>query len=128
MTKQSRLTEETERLNAMLREATAAIVALDLGTAAEIEFTLGVGQERTLGFGKRDQGWQIYVGYDNGEEVTLLNASRLTRVRAVAYLPELVKTLCVRADAEAEEVREATNEARAFVFDLQRGAYDRGDL
>ncbi len=117
---QQRLSDATDQLNVVLKEAEGAIRALKLGVTAQVCYPDG---EAWLKFTRYGQEWRLLVideeeGDTENGSVLVLNATRQRRIQTVPLLQPLVVALCAALQKEIDRVEASSKAAEAFVAGL----------
>lgn len=124
------LNKQSDELNDSLKSFEEKLASLRLGVSAWAKPPIekhtddrdGVEYRTTLGYSKITGSWCLTIGYENDMDdesssfVQLSQASRDIRMKAVRYLPNLLKALEEAAINEVKEVEEA----RVFMRDMTK--------
>ena len=105
----------TIKINPLIARAEQQLAAMQFRVSAEVEMPGGV----LLAFMKVDMAWRLMVVNANGDGKPLENMSRLTRLRALALLPQLVDALQASAEMQLEQATQIMGAATAYLDGLE---------
>lgn len=108
----------TEKLNALLKEAEAAICASQEHVEVQVKLPSGP----LLKYGKWNGLWGLYVCFSDGHTVPLSNVSRALRVEAALALHDLVAKIPEALANETERTLAAVEKMEEFMSRAERPA------
>lgn len=113
------LTAETEMLNTDLAAVEEQLKAMRFGVRASVPMVFEESDSSWLTWGKHDRQWRLLHTTSETEE-PLVNASRAVRLKAIDFLPALVRGLLESLKTEISKVQRARGVVEAFTAELKK--------